>query len=76
MLVDHADAKCDRIVRRLYIVRMTFNQNLTAVRSVKAVGDTHRRRLPGAIFPNNGVNRPRLNHNIHIIVSQNRTKAF
>src|SRR5688500_12416991 len=57
VLVDHADAECDRIVRRLDLTHLTVNEDLAAVGSIETIGDAHRRRLPCTILTDDGVNR-------------------
>src|ERR1041384_4054956 len=68
VLVDHADAECDRVVRRLDVPHLAVDDDLAAVRSVKPVRDTHRRRLSGAILTDDGVDRPRLNDDVDVVV--------
>src|SRR6185503_800222 len=50
VLVDHADAECNRIVRRLDITHLPVDEDLAAISGVKAVSDTHRRRLSRAVL--------------------------
>src|SRR5687768_8800465 len=76
VLMDHANAERDRIVRRLDLTHVAVNKNLTAVGGVKSIGDTHRRRLPRPILTNNGVNRPRLHDNVDMIVRQYIAESF
>src|ERR1041384_103626 len=76
VLVDHADAERDCVVRRFDVARLAVDDDLAAVGGVKAVSDAHRRRLTSAILTDNGMDRPRLNDNIHIIVSEYVPKSF
>src|ERR1051325_12202085 len=76
VLVDHADAERDCVVRRFDVARLAVDDDLAAVGGVKAVSDTHRRRLPRAILADDGVNRPRLNDYVDLIVSENVAESF
>src|SRR5215208_2806311 len=51
VLVDHAEAKRNRIVRRFDVANLAVNDNLATVSSVEAIRDAHRCRLPCSIFP-------------------------
>src|SRR5215213_11124119 len=57
VLVDHADAECDRIVRRFDIADLAVDKDLAAVGGVEAVSDAHRGRLTRAILADDGMNR-------------------
>src|SRR5687767_285224 len=70
VLVDHADAERDRVVRRFDLTHLTVNEYLATVGSIETIGDAHRRRLPSAIFTNDGVNGSWLNDYIDLIVRQ------
>ncbi len=74
--MDHPDAEFDRIVRRANLARLAIDQNLAAIGRVESVGDAHRRRLAGAVFTDDGVNRGRLDFDADRIIGQNRAKAF
>src|SRR6185503_16057382 len=76
VLVDHADTERDRVMRRFDVARLAVNYDLAAVGRIKAVSDAHRRRLTRAILTDDGMDRPRLNDDIHIVVSQNIAKSF
>jgi hypothetical protein len=76
VLMDHPDAKRDRIMRRLDISHLSIDDELTAVGRVETVGDTHRRRLPRPILADYGVNSPRLYDNIDMVVREYITEAF
>src|SRR5262249_14154087 len=68
MLMDHADSECNSIVRRLDISNLPVNEYLATVRSIKTIGDTHSSGLACAILANNGMNSPRANFYIYMIV--------
>src|SRR6185295_249209 len=76
VLVDHADAKRDRVVRRPDVPHLAVDDDLTAVGSVKAVCDTHRRRLSRTILTDDGVDRPRLNDDVDVVVGEYVAEAF
>ena len=60
VLMHHADAERDRVVRRADVADLSVDQDLAAVGRVEAVGDAHRRRLAGAVLADDGVDRARL----------------
>src|SRR5678815_5392864 len=76
VLVDHADAERDRIVRRLDLAHLAVDNDLAAVGGVKAVSDAHRRRLTGAVLTYDCMNCSRLNDDVDVIVSQYIAEAF
>src|SRR6185436_18138406 len=76
VLVDHADAECNRIVRRLDITHLPVDEDLAAISGVKAVSDTHRRRLSRAVLADDGVDRPGLNDDVNVIVGEYVAEAF
>src|SRR5689334_17975723 len=76
VLVDHADTECDRVVRRLDVARLAVDDDLAAVGGVETVSDTHRRRLTRAILADDGMDRPRLNDYVDMIVSENVAESF
>src|SRR5688500_13962227 len=76
VLVDHADAERDRVVRRLDVAHLPIDEDLTAVSGIKAVSDTHRRRFAGAVLTYDGMDRSGLNDDVDMIVSQHIAEAF
>ena len=56
VLVDHADAKRNGVVRPLNAADLAVDQNLAAVGRVEAIRDAHGGRLPGAVLADDGVN--------------------
>ena len=57
MLVDHADAGLDRILRAANGPLLPVDQDLAAVGLVEAVEDVHQRRLAGAVLADDAVDR-------------------
>jgi hypothetical protein len=55
---------------------LAVNNDLATVGGVKAVSDTHRRRLTRTILTDDGMNRPRLNDYVDMIISENVAKSF
>src|ERR1700741_3340032 len=76
VLVDHADAEGNRIVRRFDISNLAVDDDLAAVCRVEAVSNTHRRRLPGAVFTYDGMDCSRLDDDVDVIVSEHVAKPF
>src|ERR1051326_5912753 len=76
VLVDHADTERDRVVRRLDVTRLAVDDDLAAVGGIKTVSDAHRRRLTRAILADNGMDRPRLNDYVDMVVSKNVAESF
>src|ERR1043166_137195 len=76
MLMDHTDAERDSVMRRGYLARLAFNQDFTFVGFVESISDAHRRGFPGAVFTNNGMNRPRLDLDIDMVVRSYAAKSF
>src|SRR5829696_1468364 len=76
VLVDHAEAECDGVVRRFDVDRLTIDENLAAIGGVETVGDPHRRRLTGAILTYDGMDRSRLNDDVDVVVRKNIAEAF
>jgi hypothetical protein len=60
MLVDHADAMGERILRRVDGHRLAIEQHLAARRGVEAHDAFDQRRLAGAVFAQQSVERARL----------------
>jgi hypothetical protein len=76
MLMDHTDPEGNSIVRRFDLLDLAINQDLTFIRLVESVGDTHRRGFSGAVFTHNGVNRSRLHDDVYMVVSKDVSEAF
>jgi hypothetical protein len=76
VLVDHANAKRDGIMWRIDLSNLTIDENLTTIRSVEAVRDPHRSRLPCSIFTDDCVNRSGLNDNVYVVVCQDVAESF
>ena len=76
VLVDHPDAEADGVVRRLYLPRLAVDQNLARVGRVEAVGDAHRRGLPRPVLAHDGVDRPRPDPDVDVVVGQYVAEAL
>src|ERR1044072_2962695 len=76
VLVDHADAERDRVVRRLDVTHLAVDDDLAAVSRVEPVGDAHRRRFPRAILTDDGVDRPGLTDDVNVVVCEYVAEAF
>src|SRR5215217_5125097 len=76
VLVDHADAERDRVVRRLDVLDLAIDEDLAAVSGVESVGDAHRRRLSRAILADDGVDRPGLNDDVDMVVGEYVAESF
>ncbi len=74
--MDHPDTECDRVMRRLDISHLPIDNDLTAVGSVKPIGDAHRRRLPRAILADDGVNSSGLYNNVDVVICEYIAEAF
>ena len=55
VLVDHRDARVDRVTRRLELDRLAEEHDLALVRPVEAREDVRQRRLAGAVLSQQGV---------------------
>ena len=76
MLMDHADAGGDGVVRRPDRGRLSAHQDLAAVGMIEAVEDRHQRRLAGAILADNAVDGPALDLQIDVAVGANGTETL
>jgi hypothetical protein len=76
MLMHHADAERDGIVRRRDALHLAVDEYVAAVSRVEAVSDAHRRRFARAVLADDGMNRPRLNLDAHMVVRQHVPEAF
>src|SRR5690348_9582682 len=76
VLVDHADAEGDRVMWRTNVAYLAVDDDLAGVGSVETVGDTHRRRLAGAVLAHDGVDRSRLYDDVDLIVGQYVAEAL
>src|SRR5215213_303364 len=76
VLVDHADAERDSIVRRFNVSHLAVEEDLAAVRSVEAVSDAHRSRLPRTVLTDNGVDRAGFNDDVDVIVGEYVAECF
>jgi hypothetical protein len=70
VLVHHADAEPDGVVRRLNVPRLAVHHDFARVGRVEAIGDAHHRRLPRPILAHDGVNRPRLDLDVDVVVGE------
>src|SRR5215510_7895361 len=76
VLVDHADAERDRVVRRFDVAHLAVDDDLTAVSRVEPVGDAHRRRFSRAILTDDGMDRPGLNDDVDVVVCEYVAESF
>jgi len=76
VLVDHADAERNRVMRRFYVANLAVDDDLAAVGGVEAVSDAHRSGLACTILPHDGMDRSRLDDDVDVIVSQHIAEAF
>src|SRR5215467_10891771 len=76
VLVDHADAERDCIMRRTDVAHLALNYDLTGIGSIETVSDTHRRRLARAVLAHDGMDRSRLYDDVDMIVGQNIAEAL
>ena len=76
MLMDHANAKVDRIGGRTDLHRLPVEQDLPLIRLIKPVEDVHQGRFAGAIFTKQGVDFTSFNVKIDMIGGQYTGKAL
>src|ERR1041385_3917796 len=63
-------------MRRLDVARLAVDDDLAAVGGVEAVSDAHRGRLARAILADDGMDRPWLNDDVDMVVSENVAESF
>ena len=68
VLMDHADAERDRIVRIADRYGLSVKNYLALIRIVKAIDDLHRRRFSGSVFSNDRMDRAFMNRQRHVVV--------
>ena len=76
VLMDHADAERDCIVRRANLAHLAVNQNLAAISGVETVSDAHRCRFSGAVFADDRMNRSRRDFEAHPVIGQHSAEPF
>ena len=76
MLVHHADAQRDRLVRVADRGRLAGHLDGAAVAAVKTVQHRHQRALAGAVFPHDAVHRALQHAQVHVGVGQHRTETL
>ena len=76
VLMDHADAERDCVMRRAYLVHLAIDQNVAAVSDIETISDAHRRRFARAILTDDCVNRTRRHFEADAIVCQHGAEAF
>ena len=68
MLMHHADAVADRLLRGADANGFAVDADLAGVRLVEAVEDRHQRRFSGAVLADDAVNDPALDDEIDVLV--------
>ncbi len=76
VLVDHADADGDGIVRRVDDHRLAADADLAAVGLVEAVEDRHQRRLAGAVLADDAVDGAALDFQMDVAVGMDRAETL
>ena len=76
MLVNHTDARADRIGRRVEHDRLAIDENLPLIRLIESVKLAHQRALARAILAQQGMDLARVHIEVDMIVSQHTRKAF
>ena len=75
MLVDHADARPDRVLRALDGSLLAVDQDGAAVGLVEAVEDVHQGRLAGAVLADDAVDRPRRHDQVDVAVGVDQRRS-
>jgi hypothetical protein len=76
VLVHHADAEADGVVRRLDAAHVAFDEDVARVGPVEAVGDAHGGRLPRPVLADDGVDGARLDLDVDVVVRQHVAEAL
>jgi len=76
MLMHHADAQSDRVMRIFDLDRFSVDQYLAAVRSLEPVNDLHRRRFSGAVLANDRMYRRFFDLQRNVLVRDRFAKCF
>ena len=76
MLVDHADAERDGVVRRLDRDRLAADFDLAAVGLVEAVEDRHQRRLSGAVLSDDAADGAALDDEIDVAIGPDSAETL
>src|SRR5499426_1415688 len=76
VLVDHADARGQRVLRAPDDRRPAAHEDLAAIRLVVAVEDAHQGRLAGAVLTDDAVNRPRPHHERDLPIRMHRPEPL
>ena len=76
VLMDHADADGDGVVRRVDRHRLAADPDLAAVGLVEAVEDRHQRRFAGAVLADDAVDRAALDFQMDVTVGMDRAEAL
>ena len=76
VLVDHADAQRDGIVRPPDLADLAVDQNLAAVGRVEAIGDPHGRRLARAVLADDGVDGAGLDRDVDVVVGEDAAETL
>ena len=76
VLVHHADAGGERVLRALDAHRAAAHEDLARVGLVVAVEDAHQRRLAGAVLADDAVDRPGPHGERHVAVGVDRAEAL
>ena len=76
VLVDHADAEVDRLLRRAEVHRLAEDLDRALVRCLHAVEDLHQRRLAGPVLADDGMDRPGLHREVDPVVGDHAGEAL
>ena len=76
VLVDHADAGLDRVLRALDRRGLAVDQDLAAVGLVEAVEDVHQGRLAGAVLADDAVDRAGRDDQVDVAVGVDEAEAL
>ena len=76
MLVNHANAQCNRVVGMANDYRPAKYGDLPAVSRVKTVQHRHQRAFAGAVFTHDAVHRASAHGQAHVIIGQHSAKAL
>src|SRR5260370_3146908 len=76
MLMHHADAVADRLLRRADAHRLAIDADFTRVGLIEAVENRHQRRFAGAVLADDAVYDASLDSKIHVLVGMNRAETL
>ena len=76
MLVDHPDAKSDRLMWRCECVRFAVNDDFAFISGIETVCNTHRSGFAGAIFSDNRMDRSGADGDIETVIGEYVTESL